>query len=67
MKDDIMFIEVMGIEPEDIPVDEEHGHDFAWDISNDIYDLLHDEWDLDVEGVACVVNKDAHNKLIENR
>jgi hypothetical protein len=65
MSDKYMYIGIEGIDPEDILVDEEDEWDTAWDISNDIYDLLNEEYDLDVEGVSCIVNETLHEQLTE--
>lgn len=66
MTDRRLFVEIYGIEPDDIPAhtDEPAVTDEATAIANDIHDLLREEYGLtDVEGVATVVNPDVHEQL----
>ncbi|WP_135305162.1 hypothetical protein [Haloarcula amylovorans] len=63
MSDERLYIEVHGIGPDHIPAhsDEPAVPDEATIIANDIHDLLREEYGLtDVEGVATVINSDAH-------
>ncbi|WP_236045113.1 hypothetical protein [Haloarcula nitratireducens] len=67
MSDERLFIEVYGIDPDDIPVhaDEPSVPDEATAIANDIHDLFCEEYGLtDVEGVATVVNPAVHEQLV---
>ncbi len=62
------YIELHGIAPEDIPYgDEWDGNtlDAGSDLANDIYQLIQEEYPFDVDGVATVVNEDAHEQLNE--
>lgn len=64
--DESVFVELHGIDPEDIP----HGlqwdgeaNDAATDLANDIYALVDQEYPFDVNGVATVVNQEKHESL----
>lgn len=62
----ITYIELHGVEPADIP----HGVDWdgetidaASELANDIHQLIQEDYPFDADGVATVVQLDAHRKL----
>lgn len=68
MNDQRLFIEIRGVGPDDIPVhdDEPIQRDEAGEITDDVHDLLREEYNLtDVKGVVTVVNPATHDRLDE--
>lgn len=60
-----VYLEVRGIDPSDLDTDMSRApqNDQATAIANDVFSLLVEHHDLDISGVATVVNNDSHERL----
>lgn len=56
------YIQIHGIEPNDIPNTKDN--DVSLDLVNDIFHLLNDKYDLDVDGVSRPIDTDDFGRLV---